>query len=145
MGGGGGGVLLILDRGDVEVYGPNSKKGVLHRNFCLIQMLSESISYNYFESTRKKTACVNDTDYSKGESFKLIMTLFSVLRGLRPPSGSFRHPRPSGIRSASDSNSVSIFYVCKRHPLVEDQVLPLSDVNCETHAKEFELSSHSVE
>ena len=25
------GGLLILDRGDVEVYGPNSKKGVLHQ------------------------------------------------------------------------------------------------------------------
>ena len=30
MGGGGGG-LLIVDGGDVEVYGPNSKKGVLRR------------------------------------------------------------------------------------------------------------------
>ena len=47
---------LILDRGDVEVgYEPKSKKGV-HRNFFLIQMLSEGISYNYLESTPKKTS-----------------------------------------------------------------------------------------
>ena len=44
-----------MDRGDVEVgYEPKSKKGVLHGKFFQIQMLSEGISYNYFESTPKK-------------------------------------------------------------------------------------------
>ena len=46
----------MLDRGDIEVYGPNSKKGVLHRRFFKIQLLYsyEGIFYNYFESTQKK-------------------------------------------------------------------------------------------
>ena len=41
-GGGGGGGLLILDGRDVN------------RNFFQIQMLSEGISYGYFESTSKQ-------------------------------------------------------------------------------------------
>ena len=53
----GGRGLLILNRADVEVYGPKSKKRVLYRHFFIIYMLSEAISYNYFESTPKKRRC----------------------------------------------------------------------------------------
>ena len=63
-GGGGEGVgISMLDRGDIEVYGPNSKKEVLHRRFFLTQLLysSEGIFYNYFESTQKKPVC--DIEY----------------------------------------------------------------------------------
>ena len=46
------GGLLILDKGDVEVYGPNSEKRVLHRIKQKIYMLPDG----YFEPTPKKTS-----------------------------------------------------------------------------------------
>ena len=69
-GGGGWGGCLILDRGQVEIrYEPESKKRVLHGNFFQIQMLSEGISYNYFESTPKKTSVFVTLNTRKAKVF----------------------------------------------------------------------------
>ena len=58
--GGGGGGILIIDRGDVEAgYEPKNKKGVHGKTFQ-IEMLSDGISCNYFESKPKN----RDNEYS---------------------------------------------------------------------------------
>ena len=60
----GGGGLLIFDRVDVEVHGPNSNKGILDRNVFLIYRCSQGASTILILNLHKKPVCVRRNEYS---------------------------------------------------------------------------------
>ena len=51
------GALLILDRGNIEVYEPNSKKGVHHRNFFISRCSQKASPIIILNPRPKKRLC----------------------------------------------------------------------------------------